>query len=277
MEEAGKSQLPKLKQLEEVLETLEKALEKEKTERLALQSLLRQEMADSMRQERDQRQGLHEMLLKEQLERTQAMADVKTALVHEGSERANSIGELRTELQASDKGVANLRLETQEKVNAVRESVTALDTKILSVEHEAQNRENKLSERLQAVDGNTRDLLGQLQQHETATKARMEGISKSFASNSSEMDSRLSALQQGLTLSLLCLALSLISLSRAPSLSRPLLSLVLALSRARAPSPSPSPFPYLSDVSLFLSQSALNSLCTIFMHIGLYMHTTLIH
>jgi hypothetical protein len=35
MEEAEKNQLPKLKQLEEVLEKLEKALEKEKTERLA--------------------------------------------------------------------------------------------------------------------------------------------------------------------------------------------------------------------------------------------------
>ena len=195
MEEVLKSQLSMVKQ------ELEGALEKEKTERLALQSLLRQEMADSMRQERDQRQGLHEMLLKEQLERTQAMADVKTALVHEGSERANSIGELRTELQASDKGVANLRLETQEKVNAVRESVTALDTKILAVDHEAQNRENKLSEGLQAVDGNTRDLLSQLQEHDAKTNARIEGISKTLASTSSGMDSRLSALENGLSLS----------------------------------------------------------------------------
>ena len=82
MGEAFKSHLSHVRQ------ELEGAMERESAARVELQGLLRQEIADALRQERDQRQGLHEMLLKEQLERTQAVADVNAALQREEVERA---------------------------------------------------------------------------------------------------------------------------------------------------------------------------------------------
>ena len=127
------------------------------------------------------------MLLKEQLERTQAVADVNAALQREEVERAERMGELRAELQAGDKRVDALRLETQEHVHALRESITALDAKTLAAQHEAQNRGTKLEENLQGVDGRlgkTEEALAhsaaeaqkELLRVESAATAKVQGV-----------------------------------------------------------------------------------------------------
>ena len=164
----------------------EAALEKEAAQRDSLLAQLRQEILEMVHKEKDARQSLQDMMVKEQMERTLGLADVKGLLQQEASQRAQAVMDVRAEVQAGDKSVAALELSTSKHLAAVRESISALDSKTLSADHEAETRDAKLQEQLVALSGrlgkaeeqqvgSVKALQQELQQVDSAISVKLKG------------------------------------------------------------------------------------------------------
>jgi hypothetical protein len=110
-------------------EQLTKALEEERRHRDAQDSQMRGEMADALRKESQERLALQELLHKEELARAHALADAQAALHKEAGERAQCLAAVRAEIQAADKSVDALRMETSERLGALSQDMAALDAK----------------------------------------------------------------------------------------------------------------------------------------------------
>ena len=162
------------------------ALEKEAAQRDSLLALLRQEILEVVHKEKEARQSLQDMILKEQMERTLGLADVRGLLQQEASHRAQAVMDVRAEMQAGDKSVAALELSTSQHLATVRESIAALDSKTLAAGHEAETRDTKLQEQLVALSSrlgkaeeqqveSVKALQQELQQADSAISVTLKG------------------------------------------------------------------------------------------------------